>query len=141
VSMPQAGVVIPPYATPGVQYAVAAPVPNALPVAHGILQGSPSDGKSGTCTVRVDGLPFPCVKENLYRHFGICGEVQSVTVAQVPNKPGRGYASIRYTTEDQALAAVRNLDRSLFKGRALRVEPLVGAAQPDPCVWAQTVPS
>eukprot|EP00756_Hemistasia_phaeocysticola_P030514 Hpha_TRINITY_DN16296_c2_g10::TRINITY_DN16296_c2_g10_i2::g.11381::m.11381 len=120
--MPQPGVVMPPYA-PGVQYAVAAPVPSALPVAQ--VQGSMLEtGSTGTCTVRVDGLPFPCVKENLYRHFSICGEVQSVTVAQVPHKAGRGYASIRYATQDQALAAVRNLDRSLFKGRALRVEPL-----------------
>jgi len=80
--------------------------------------------------VYVSNLAFTTTEEDLEMEFGKYGTIEKVTIPKIYNS-GRpkGFAFVRYSTEEEKFAAIENLNRLYFKGREIGVRANKGKAQ------------
>jgi len=71
--------------------------------------------------VYVGNLPFRAAWQDLKDMFKEYGEVIRVDVAQDPDGRSKGYASVLFEKEEEAQAAIENLNETDFQGRDMMV--------------------
>lgn len=65
----------------------------------------------------VGNLNYAATKEELTELFSGFGQVTDVHVLE-----GKGFGFVQYATEEEATRALEQLNGSVFKGRALRID-------------------
>ncbi len=77
----------------------------------------------------VGGLSYPTTSESLREYFAQCGTVVSATVVTDRfSGQSRGFGFVEMSTDEEAKAAIANLNGRLFEGRQLKVD----RANPQP---------
>ncbi|XP_066099964.1 embryonic polyadenylate-binding protein 2 [Saccopteryx bilineata] len=84
---------------------------------------SPVEVKLDPRSIYVGNVDYGSTAEELEAYFNLCGEVQRVTILcdKFSGLP-KGYAYIEFTTDSAAQTAME-LDRSIFRGRVIKVLP------------------
>ncbi|KAK8522414.1 hypothetical protein V6N12_056122 [Hibiscus sabdariffa] len=68
-------------------------------------------------------VPYSIKESRLQKEFANFGEIAEVKLVRDEfTKRSKGYAFIQYTSQDEAMVAVENMDRQVFDGRMIHVE-------------------
>ncbi|KAL1186093.1 hypothetical protein V6Z11_A01G156000 [Gossypium hirsutum] len=71
----------------------------------------------------VRNLPYSSKESSLQKEFENFGQIAEVKIAKDDfTKRSKGYAFIQYTSQNDALLAVENMDQQVFDGRMIYVE-------------------
>ncbi|KAH1122137.1 hypothetical protein J1N35_005297 [Gossypium stocksii] len=71
----------------------------------------------------VRNLPYSSKESSLQKEFENFGQIAEVKIAKDDfTKRSKGYAFIQYTSQNDALLAVENMDQQVFDGRKIYVE-------------------
>ncbi|KAL4318845.1 hypothetical protein GQ457_18G021100 [Hibiscus cannabinus] len=71
----------------------------------------------------VTNLPYSTKESRLQKEFANFGEIAEVKLVKDEfTKRSKGYAFIQYTSQDEAMVAVENMDQQVFDGRVIYVE-------------------
>ncbi|TYH31283.1 hypothetical protein ES288_A01G161300v1 [Gossypium darwinii] len=71
----------------------------------------------------VRNLPYSSKESSLQKEFENFGQIAEVKIAKDDfTKRSKGYAFILYTSQNDALLAVENMDQQVFDGRMIYVE-------------------
>jgi Y-box-binding protein 1 len=121
---------MPPGMVPGIPYGVGPHTgmmgPGGFPGAMGMvpMPNPPMMGEygpGGGRRVVVLNLPWHTSWQALKQFFASAGEVERADVALDESGKSRGYGTVRYATETQAMNAIRTLNGLDFEGRILTV--------------------
>ncbi|KAI5799986.1 hypothetical protein EDC01DRAFT_613056 [Geopyxis carbonaria] len=82
-----------------------------------------SDATRLKCTVYAGGIDNSVTKQTLHDAFVPFGEIIEVNLPSDDrtNAPHRGFGYIEYETQEDAKAAIDNMDQSILAGRVLSV--------------------
>ncbi|XP_057971471.1 glycine-rich RNA-binding protein 4, mitochondrial isoform X1 [Malania oleifera] len=73
--------------------------------------------------IMVRNLPFSTSESRLKEEFSTFGQVAEVKVARdEATKRSKGYAFIQYTSQDDAMLAIEEMDSKNFEGRVIHVD-------------------
>ena len=123
---------LPPGMVPGMPYGphggMMGSVPGGFPTGH-LMNMVPMPnppmvgeyGPGGGRRVVVLNLPWHTSWQALKQHFATAGTVERADVALDESGKSRGYGTVRYATEAQAVNAIRTLNGLDFEGRILTV--------------------
>ncbi|KAK9088155.1 hypothetical protein Scep_027237 [Stephania cephalantha] len=71
----------------------------------------------------VRNLSYTTTETSIRKKFSNFGQVAEVSLPKEGNgEKSRGYAFVQYTSQDDALLALENMDQQLIDGRIVRVE-------------------
>ncbi|XP_022762194.1 cold-inducible RNA-binding protein A [Durio zibethinus] len=71
----------------------------------------------------VRNLPFSTKESCLQKEFANFGQIAEVKLVKDEfTKRSKGYAFIQYTSQDDAMLAIENMDQQVFDGRLIYVE-------------------
>ncbi|XP_039039095.1 organelle RRM domain-containing protein 1, chloroplastic-like [Hibiscus syriacus] len=71
----------------------------------------------------VTNFPYSTKERRLQKEFSNFGEIAEVKLVKDEfTKRSKGYAFIQYTSLDEAMVAVKNMDQQVFDGRKIYVE-------------------
>ncbi|KAL4302765.1 hypothetical protein GQ457_10G022400 [Hibiscus cannabinus] len=71
----------------------------------------------------VTNVPYSIKESRLQKEFANFGDIAEVKLVRDEfTKRSKGYAFIQYTSQDEAMVAVENMDRQVFDGRMIHVE-------------------
>ncbi|KAK6254229.1 hypothetical protein QUC31_015949 [Theobroma cacao] len=71
----------------------------------------------------VRNLPYSTKESSLQKEFANFGQIAEVKLVKDDfTKRSKGYAFIQYTSQDDAMLAVENMDQQVFGGRPIYVE-------------------
>ncbi|KAK8582812.1 hypothetical protein V6N13_069580 [Hibiscus sabdariffa] len=71
----------------------------------------------------VTNLPYSTKESRLQKEFANFGDIAEVKLVKDEfTKRSKGYAFIQYTSQDEAMVAVENMDQQVFDGRVIYVE-------------------
>ncbi|GKV24626.1 hypothetical protein SLE2022_163320 [Rubroshorea leprosula] len=73
--------------------------------------------------IMVKNLPYSTQESSLQKEFSKFGQVAEVKLVKDEfTKRSKGYAFIQYTSQDDAILALENMDQKIFDGRLIYVE-------------------
>ncbi|XVF00468.1 hypothetical protein REPUB_Repub04eG0003800 [Reevesia pubescens] len=71
----------------------------------------------------VRNLPYSTKESSLQKEFANFGQIAEVKLVKDEfTKRSKGYAFVQYTSQDDALLAIENMDQQVFDGRLIYVE-------------------
>ncbi|XP_054780562.1 organelle RRM domain-containing protein 6, chloroplastic [Prosopis cineraria] len=70
----------------------------------------------------VKNLSYSSGETILEKEFSNFGEIADVKVVKDTTKRSKGYAFIQYTSQDDAMLAIENMDQKVLDGRKIYVE-------------------
>lgn len=111
------------------------PKPQSAPVSAGAAFPSAATAAAGGEMDRhgvvVQNVHFAATPEVLAAHFGVCGDIERVTIATDPSGRPKGYAYVDFSAED-AVPKAFQLNNSCMLGRTIRVVPKAKALPAAP---------
>lgn len=82
--------------------------------------------KDFDCTVFIGNLPWIVNEEEVRAHFATCGKILNVRLIRDKERfIGKGIGYVQYATKEEMRKAVETKNKSIFKGRELRVKKAV----------------
>ncbi|XP_004293785.1 PREDICTED: multiple RNA-binding domain-containing protein 1-like isoform 2 [Fragaria vesca subsp. vesca] len=73
--------------------------------------------------IMVKNIPYSTSENSLQQKFSNFGEIAEVKLVQDEiSKRSKGFAFIQYTSQDDAMLALENMDRQTLDGRVIYVE-------------------
>ncbi|KAL6206263.1 hypothetical protein ACLB2K_023511 [Fragaria x ananassa] len=74
-------------------------------------------------TVNIIDIPYSTSENSMQQKFSNFGEIAEVKLVQDEiSKRSKGFAFIQYTSQDDAMLALENMDRQTLDGRVIYVE-------------------